>query len=217
MGDLLNFENPFFKGVNKLVDCIYLGLMWFLCSLPIFTIGASTTALYYTVQKTVRSGHSYVSKEFFRSFKENFKQSTLVWLLWLVLAAFLGADTYIMWHYAADGQTVGALFYVFLVMLLLLVAWGIYLFPYIARFANNTKNILKNAIIIAIANLGWTVLLLVLTAAYALLLYVMPVAIVVFTGVFVLIESFVLEKIFRKYMSEEDIAAEEERNRVYFS
>ncbi len=215
MGDFLNLDNPFFRGVNKLVDCIYLGLLWFVCSLPVITIGASTTALYYTIQKTVRRGLGYATKEFFHSFKDNFKQATLVWLLWLLMAAFLGMDIYIMWHFASSGQSVGVFFYVFLLLMAVLVAWGLYLFPYIARFENSTKNTMKNAIIIAIVNFDKTILLLLLAAVFAFLAYIVPFTPVFFTGIFVLIQSFLLEKVFRKYMSEEDLAAEDEKNREF--
>lgn len=213
MGDLLNFDNPFFRCVNKLVDCFYLGILWFVCSIPIFTIGASTTALYYAVLKVVRRGQGYAAKEFFHSFKDNFKQSTLVWLLWLVVALFLGADAYIMWNYAAAGQKIGMLYYLFLVFFVLLVMWGIYLFPYIARFENKTKVILKNAALIAVVNIGWSILLLVTVLFFAFLVYIMPVALLFFTGVLILTQSFILEKVFRKYMSGEDLAMEEEKNR----
>ncbi|MGN0351267.1 MAG: YesL family protein [Roseburia sp.] len=216
MGDILNVDNPVFKWVNKLVDCFYLGLLWFVCSIPIFTIGASTTALYYAMQKVVRRGEGYVSKEFFHSFKDNFKQSTIVWLLWLVIAAFLGADAYIMWHFAVAGDKVGSLYYLFLVCLMLLVMWGVYLFPYIARFENTTKMILKNAALIAVANIGWTVLLFITVLAFAFLTYIMPVALIFFMGVLILIQSLILEKVFRKYMSEEDRAMEDEKNRTFF-
>lgn len=216
MGDILNFDNPFFKGVNKLVDCFYLGILWFVCSIPIFTMAASTTALYYSIQKVVRRGEGYASREFFRSFKENFKQSTLVWVLWLVIAAFLGTDAYIMWHYASIGDKMGSLYYLFLVCLALLVMWGIYLFPYIARFENTTNMILKNAALIAVANIGWTLLLFVILLAFAFLAYIMPIALIFFTGVLIWLQSLILEKIFRKYMSEEDRAMEDEKNRTSF-
>lgn len=215
MGELLNLDNPFFRGIGKLVDCIFVSLLWFVCSIPVVTIGASTTAMYYTVQKSIRRGQGYVSKEFFHAFKDNFKQATAVWLIWLVLAAFLGIDAYIMWHYAAAGHAVGSLYYLFLVFLMFLVMWATYLFPYIARFENKTTVILKNAALIAIGNLGWTLVLFVLTVVFAVITFVVPPVIFLFTGLLVFTQSLILEKIFHKYMSEEDIASEDEKNREF--
>ena len=215
MGELLNLDNPFFRGIGKLVDCIFVSLLWFLCSIPVVTIGASTTALYYTVHKSIRRGQGYVSKEFFRAFKENFKQSTVVWLIWLVLAAFLGLDAYIMWHYAAAGHAVGSLYYLFLVFLMFLVMWATYLFPYIARFENQTKVIMKNAALIAIANIGWTLVLFLLTLVFAVITFVVPLVLFLFTGLLIFTQSLILEKIFRKYMTEEDLASEDEKNHEF--
>ena len=61
-------------------DIITLHFLWILCSLPIITIGASTTALYYSCMKRIRTKEGYPLKNFFSSFKINFKQSTLIWI-----------------------------------------------------------------------------------------------------------------------------------------
>ena len=76
--------------------------------------------------------------------------------------------------------------------------------------------ILKNAALIAVANIGWTVLLFITVLAFAFLTYIMPVALIFFMGVLILIQSLILEKVFRKYMSQEDRAMEDEKNRTFF-
>ena len=89
-------NNSVIDGINRIVDSVILCFLFLLCSIPIFTIGASTTALYYTMLKVVQNDRSYISKEFFSCFKKNFKQSTLVWLMLLGIYAFLGFDFIIM-------------------------------------------------------------------------------------------------------------------------
>ena len=67
--------------VSALIDMIWAGLLWLVCSLPVLTLGAATTALYYTVVKCVRHDRGRVSRCFFSAFRANFRQATLLWLL----------------------------------------------------------------------------------------------------------------------------------------
>ena len=73
-----SYESKFSQLLLRLCYACYLNLLWFICSLPIFTIGASTTALYYTSLKIVRGEESYVGPTFFRAFRENFRQATVL-------------------------------------------------------------------------------------------------------------------------------------------
>ena len=93
-----SYESKFSQLLLRLCYACYLNLLWFICSLPIFTIGASTTALYYTSLKIVRGEESYVGPTFFRAFRENFRQATVLWLILLGVGLFLGADGYILYH-----------------------------------------------------------------------------------------------------------------------
>ena len=87
-------ESRLRSAVSALIDMIWAGLLWLLCSLPLFTLGASTTARYYTIVKSVRHDRSRVSRCFFSAFRSNFRQATLLWLL---LVAELGAFVLIVW------------------------------------------------------------------------------------------------------------------------
>ena len=100
-------------------DIITLHLLWILCSLPIFTIGASTTALYYSCMKRIRTKEGYPLKNFFASFKMNFKQSTLIWLCLLVIGFLFFADFRIA---MALGNTLGHL---------MLIACSCFFIPYL--------------------------------------------------------------------------------------
>ena len=103
MNQIFNYDNKFFRGVSKIIDCVWLSLLWFMCCIPVFTIGAATTALYYTINKSVKNDRGYASIEFFASFKENFKQSTIVWLIFLGMYTLLGVDYFVMKAYAEAG------------------------------------------------------------------------------------------------------------------
>ena len=79
MNSFFNYEGPFFNVLNRLSDLVILNVLWFICCLPIVTIGASTTALYYVTIKIVNDEDAYVAKNFFKSFRQNFLQSTVIW------------------------------------------------------------------------------------------------------------------------------------------
>lgn len=240
MGEFFNLNNKFFQGLSKLIDCIIISALWLFCCIPVITTfyvawqsvavpgwiicwatsflaGPATTALYYTVNKVIRHGRSYMWREYWHGFRSNFKQSAAAMLILFGVCVFMGIDCYIMYQMAVAGEKSGTLYIVFLVFIALLVVLGIYLFPYMARFENSLKQSFKNAALIAVANLPWSLLLLVILLAAVFLTWIMPPLAVILPAGYMLAANLILEKIFRKYMSEEDIAAEEERNQEFYN
>ncbi len=92
MGGLFSIENPFWQFINRLLHVILLNFLWFICSIPIVTMGAATTAVYSVTLKMVRNQEGYTVKSFFEAFRTNFRQSTVIWLILLVIGAVIGAD-----------------------------------------------------------------------------------------------------------------------------
>lgn len=217
MNNLFNLDNKFFRIVNKIVDCFWLNFLWLLFCIPIFTIGAANTAFYYTVNKVIRHDRGYVASEFWHAFKTNFKQSTLAWLIVLFIGLLLGMDTYIMYQFAQAGETSSVWCIVFLVFLALHIMWSSYIFSYIARFENTVKQTLKNSALIAIGAIGKTLILLVLYVACVLAIEIIPFLLFILPAVYMVIKNRIMESTFQKYMSEEDLAEEEERNRDFYN
>lgn len=226
--------------MNKVLDCICLNLLWLLCCIPFIVaayvaavtkvllfwvfcvpvsvlVGAATTALYYVVNKTIRHGRSYIWREFWASFRSNFKQAAVISLFFSAVMLLLGLDAWLMHGFAEAGQKVGALYVVFLIFIVLVTLWANYVYAYLARFTNGTKTILKNGAFMAIANLPMTGMLFVAFAVCAVLVAAVPVVILLVPSAYMLVESMILEKVFKKYMTPEDIAAEEERNQEFYN
>jgi uncharacterized membrane protein YesL len=198
-----NFDNPVFVGLGKLVDMVWLSVLWLLCCIPVFTIGASTSALCYATHKSVRCGRSYVTRCFFGAFRDNFKQGTIVWMVWLIVFLILFTDALV------TRQTT-VLFYFFIMMMILAVIWLCYLLPYVARFENTGKATLKNALILEFVHPQWSILLLAILAAGVFLIWLIPVMLVVVPAMVALVSDLILQRIFRRYMSEEDLKQEME-------
>lgn len=196
-------------------DLVILNVLWLICSLPVFTIGASTTALYYALMKRQRRDESYVHKNFFHSFKSNFKQSTIIWLIMLLIGALLFADLRIGMLYNANGYALGKIFIITSILLLIPYSFIlIYIFPVQAKFVNTIKDNFKNSILMAIGHLGYTALILIIIANFILLTFISR----AFIGVEILcgfsllafLTSNIFIMIFRKHLPnefEEDLEA----------
>lgn len=212
---IFDANGGFVQGLGKMIDTIFLSILFLISCLPIFTIGTATTALYYTVNKVIKNDRGHVFREYVSAFKNNFKQTTPVWFLVMLLFGILGIDIYILHVFGQNGSQLGNLTIFFLVMGVVFFVWVLYLFAYMARFENTRKESMKNAAIIAVTNLPWSALLFIMTVVAALLMYGWTISIIFMPGVFTIMENCILEKIFWKYMSEEDRAAELERNREF--
>lgn len=212
---LFNVDSGVMRGLAKITDCICLSMLFVISCIPLFTIGTAATALYYTVHKVIKNDRGYIFREYVSAFKNNFKQTTPVWLLLLGLSMVLGLDIYVMDGYARAGSKLGVLGIFFLVVGAFVLAFALYLFAYMARFENTRKQSMKNAFLMEIIHLPWTLLLIILAAGAYFIMYLIPIAVLVVPGFFVWLESFILDKIFWKYMTEEDREAELERNREY--
>ncbi len=158
-----SYESKFSQLLLRLCYACYLNLLWFICSLPIFTIGASTTALYYTSLKIVRGEESYVGPTFFRAFRENFRQATVLWLILLGAGLFLAGDGYILYHLRQSAE--GPLAVVWTLILAIVIAAAVmyvivleYVFPLFASVSNTNRAMLKNAFLIGTHYLFATIL-----------------------------------------------------------
>ena len=158
-----SYESKFSQLLLKLCYACYLNLLWFVCSLPVVTIGASTTALYYAALKIVRDEDTHVGAMFFRSFRENFKQATVLWLILLAAGLFLAGDGYILYHLRQSSTGTPAVFWT--LILAVVIAAGVvyaivleYVFPLLASVCNTNAAMLKNAFLIGTHYLFATIL-----------------------------------------------------------
>ena len=210
MGRFFSYDGGIMQALSKLFDCICLAILWIICCVPIFTIGASTTALYYAYNKAIRQKRSYALKEFFHGFKISFKQSTVVWLIVMLVYVVTIVDLMVLRGMAESFGFAKIILAFILAMIIFLTMWMTYVFPYIARFENHTKAAIKNSAIIMIANLPWSILLLVLFVISAGLFLLIPMFGMFAPAVYVALANLILERIFRKYMTEEDLESEKE-------
>lgn len=162
-------DNGVTRFLGKVADFMILNILWIVCSIPIITIGASTTAMYSVMLKLVKNEEGYIAKGFLKAFKDNLKQSTLIWLLYLIFGIVIAVDFRLLGIMNPSIRTAIQVFLIF--MSILLISMGIYGFALQARYENTVKNTLKNALILTVAKMPYTLLMLVITVAPVILTF----------------------------------------------
>lgn len=216
MGGLFNYDNLIMTWLRKIMNMMLVSLMWVIGCLPIFTIGASTSALYYTVHKNLKYERGYAGSEFWKGFKASFKQATLVWLVLLGLALVFAGDVFILNGFAEAYPIFGTMTIIFYILLLLELVYCIYVFPYIARFNAGTKVVVKNCFVLMIRHLLFSILALVIVLLGAFFVWLLPILLLLIPALVLWQISFFMEKLYRRYMTEEEKQQEDERNRLQF-
>lgn len=205
MGGIFDINNGFFRIINRIMDLILLNILWFVTSIPIVTIGASTTAAYYACMRMVRNEEGYVSSDFFRSFKQNFKQSTVIWLMCLFVGIVISTA---WWFYGIKTGFFYKILKAFVfVVIVIYVFITLYIFPVQARFDNKVKVNLKNALLLSIRHLLTTLFMVVIVALILFGAWAVPLIRLIFVmlGVSGIIFTLspMFNNIFNKYIPEE--------------
>jgi len=199
-------EGPFFRFGNAIADIMILSFIWILFSIPLFTIGASTTALFYVTTRRISDKEGYLFKDFYSSFKSNFKMATKLWLLFAGLFGLLAANVYMLWNFDFfDPWMATILLPIQILILIELSITSIYLFPITARFEMSFRQTIKSAFFMANRHL-LTTLSCVVTALAILLAAEMffPPLFMVSMGLYAYVTSYMFIVIFRKYRPELD-------------
>ena len=215
MGRIFDMNNKFFSFMSKVADLCILNIICVVCCIPVITAGASITAMYYVTLKMVRNEEAYIVRSFFKSFKKNFKQATIINLIMLLIGLILYVDLNV--SKAMQGGA-GQIFHViFMAFVLIYFILFLYVYPVLARFYNTIKNTIKNALFMAIRHLPYTVVMVLIAVCPLLLLLVKSYQIqstlfVLFLLMgFALIaycNSYFLAKIFDNYMPKEEAGQE---------
>ena len=160
MNKFFDLNSPVMSFLSRLADLVWLSVLWFVCCLPVLTIGPATAALYYVALKLARDEEVAVTACFFKGFKDNFKQGFVLNLIFLVVCAILVADFFNM--SAVDtgaGVYSSALFFVMIIWLLCIM---FYTYPLQAQFVNTIRRTLMNAAVLSMRKFFDTIIIFVL-------------------------------------------------------
>lgn len=157
MDKIFGLDSPFINFLNKLADLIWLNILTAICCIPIFTIGASMTAMHYVLLKMAKNEEGYITKAFFKSFKQNFRQATAIFLIELVVFAVLAGDIYVF-KYSGMEFPKWMEVAVLAVGVFILFA-TIYVYPLLARYENTVKGVFRNSFLMGVMHLPRAVLM----------------------------------------------------------
>lgn len=150
MNRLFNLDNPLMRFLSRTFDMMILNLLFIVCSIPVFTIGASLSALHYACMKMKEPDEGYVYRNFFKSFKMNFKQGTGMWLIMLAIGLLLFMENRIALQMPSDASVkpVRIMIYIAMILWYMILAW---MFALQSRFVNTVGQTMKNAVLLTFA------------------------------------------------------------------
>ena len=203
---IFNVDNPVFRAINTIGKIFLLDMLWLICSIPIFTMGASTTALIYACMK-IKDDEGYVTSNFFKSFKENFKQSTAIFLIYLVVGIVLAAD-FILGNQVENRNfglalQIGAGVIAIPYFLSLLYVFGVQ-----SRFVNPVKSTIRYAFFMSLRNMKTTIQMAILMILFVwvntTVLLANFLSLIYGVGLMGYFFSFYYRQAFKKYLNPEN-------------
>lgn len=205
MSNLFNPYNPIMEFLSKIFDLIILNLLFILSCIPLITVGASISALSHITLKIVKGEDPYIWSGFWKSFRQNFKQGTLLWFFSILIFIFLKMDFSIINSQAIPAFMVIRIF--LWIIYIIALSMFLYIFPIISHFVCTTKQALKNALFMTFGYFPYTMLLLVITG---LILFLCSISQKIFALIIVincicgcsflsLLYSLIFNHIFKKY------------------
>lgn len=204
---LFNLDSPFMQFLTMVGNLMIVNILTIMLCIPILTAGDAITAMYYVTIKMARGDDPYIVKSYFKSFKENFRQATILWVMVLVAAFVLVTDCRIVFT-GMTGDFVVVLKAVIIVVSVIAAITALYLFPVLSRFENTIKHTIKNAFLMSILNLPRSILILLIHALPIVLVLVsanlIPVVFLLGLSTVAYLCSTQYVKIFKKYEPQEE-------------
>ena len=198
---LFDPENRFWNFLSKITDVFCISILWMVCSLPVFTFGAATGALYSFTLHQVYDAEDSVLHGFFTAFRNSFKKATAVWGIQLGLGLFLTLDCFLAWQYFIRSENLLAVIVLAVVgcVTLMYIMASSYLYPLLATFDFSIKKLVLDSMILSVANLFHTAAILLIWAVAAVMVYLFSGIFFVFVGLAAFFSSYLIRAVFLKY------------------
>ncbi|MCR5213007.1 MAG: YesL family protein [Eubacterium sp.] len=208
---MFSYDSTFLRVMTKIADVFIVSVLWIIFSIPIVTLGASTSALYYTVHKVIIGDRGYVTKDFWKQFKDHIKDSIIISLILEVVFIFLLYDvTFVKAVLEQDpDHKIGVFYYFFYILIFVVVIYFIYVFCYRARYEMGIKGSFMNGVRFFFLSAGWAFLIFAALVVTVMIVRDMPFFILVLPALNAMLWNFIMEKQYYKVMTPEE--KEEER------
>ena len=204
MRRFLNIDNPVMRGLSRVTECLVLSILWLVFSLPIFTLGAASIALYDTVYHYIRRGEDYLWHTFWSAFKESFKRGAGAGLIAVLALVLLFFDSLVFRSLYLQGKPLGHLYWVILGMMAIVCGWAQFLFAYCARFEGGVLESVRLSFLLMAAHPLKSLMVLLFVAIAVALILIVPFLVFLLPAFVCWLSSITIEQIFFAHMSEED-------------
>jgi len=201
MASFFSQKHPATRFLTAVCNLLFVNFAFVITCLPIITIGASLTAMSRITIKILLGENPAVFSEYFKSFKNNFKQSTIIWLLLSGITGFFCWEIYVINTYL-DPQYFWTQYPIYF-LLLAVFSCMCYAFPIIAWFDEKNTQVIKNSLLLSLANIPSTIFFAITTLALGLITYIYPVlvlSIMCFLGfaLVAIMDSVFIKRVFEK-------------------
>lgn len=204
-------DSLFGRIFGTLGNMIIVNLLFLLCSIPVITFGAAFTSMYYALLRSLKYGDSSLVRDFFGSFRQNFRQSTLSWIISIIFIIVFTAD---IGMFGPRGvYPVTAIYYLIIVLAVIVMITAMFVFPVIATFRNTLKNLWIQAFFLAAKNIPIALAVLVLNVVPLYLSLTSPSPQIFCTALFIWIvagfgavawiNTFLFYRIFSPYLADD--------------
>lgn len=213
MSKLFSLDSGLYKFMSRLFDMLKLNAMWLLCSIPIITMGAATTAAYTITLKMVDEEEGYIAGPFLKEFKANLFKGSAIGIIQLIAMWAISLD----FQLSKASEEYGTLcFVVGIIATLMTISHFIYAYPLLARYENSIINTLRNSHSICVKYFPKTIFLVITLFVEYLIFYQMHwtllfFGIIIGPACFILTISGFARQFFRNIERENQLVEEESK------
>lgn len=204
MKNFFNTDGFLWRWFSKIGSFFGLSLLWMLCCVPVITSIPACIALYDSVAHCVRGDEEHAFRHFFRTLKKELLRGLGLSLLWGVLGFILFYGYSILYQVGKESQIASIYSLVYLGSMLIPLGILAWLIPVESRFSHSFISLHKTAATFALAHLPTTAAILGILAVSIVLTLLVPVLLMLMPAITVTIQCWLIEKVFKKYMPEED-------------
>lgn len=204
MKTFFNPDNWLWRGFGRLADYFILSSLWLVCCMPLVTAGTACIALYDTVAHCIRGNEGDMIKRFFRTFKRELLRGILLTVLWAAICCLLNVGYQLICQMSDEstGWTAySVVYYVSLFVPLGIMCW---LVSIESRFAYRFGALHRTAIIFTFAYLPQTLAVVALLVVVLNVVINFPFFVMFLPAAMAHLQSRFIEKVFVKYMPDEE-------------
>ncbi len=165
MNKFFNPDNPVTVLLTRIFELILLNACFIITCIPLFTIGPSLCALYRVALSMADGEFGYTAQQYFASFKRNFKQGVILWLILFFLCVFFSVDLYVIFFRLPESARL--LQIPVWILLFISVSAVLYAFPMMARYEQDNISLIKNSVLMSLGNIPLTVFMVVILGVIA--------------------------------------------------